>query len=473
MDDDDEGAWKKYHAQLIESSEAPIRNNLPFTNTAAKVMFQRHLPTIYLQACTLLKQKQKIQAYMLFMRYISFVMNVKKHKDYGTVPAELRAEAQANSVNSIRRLEGLKIEIKDEFVANRKKYRENIRIQAEEKQRKEEEEQLRVLRHKEGEEDRLQEQHQRTEDARIRLAAIASVPLDDIIVAQPVGDGGGVGGGGWDGMLKDADAPMLPEGEAVDMIPLLTEEEDTPMIRRPRLSSFDITNPVGPSQPILLPPPQPPQPVIPPKPHVPFNAISTPLPPDLDRSFSDTSDFRFDQGPLRSVLIPGAMIDQFIRIAQPNTSADKETCGLLMGKMTDRGWVASHLFIPPQTGSANNCDTYDEMKVFNAQIAFEVVTIGWIHTHPSQTNFLSSIDLHTQYLHQLMLPEAVAIVVAPTDVKKVAVYTIPVPEAMAYLSKCPISGFHEHRTDINLFRDASHATLVPGNSVPFEILDLR
>ncbi len=55
--------------------------------------------------------------------------------------------------------------------------------------------------------------------------------------------------------------------------------------------------------------------------------------PDLDRSFSDTSDFRFDQGPLRSVLIPGAMIDQFIRIAQPNTSADKETCGLLMGKM--------------------------------------------------------------------------------------------------------------------------------------------
>ncbi len=93
-----------------------------------------------------------------------------------------------------------------------------------------------------------------------------------------------------------------------------------------------------------------------------------------------------------------------------------------------------------------------------------------------------------------MLPEAVAIVVAPTDVKKsvgdsssdstspfltfsdhfrVAVYTIPVPEAMAYLSKCPISGFHEHRTDINLFRDASHATLVPGNSVPFEILDLR
>ena len=36
-----------------------------------------------------------------------------------------------------------------------------------------------------------------------------------------------------------------------------------------------------------------------------------------------------------------------------------------------------------------------------------------IHTHPSQTSFLSSVDLHTQLSYQLMLPEAVAIVMAP------------------------------------------------------------
>jgi STAM-binding protein len=36
-----------------------------------------------------------------------------------------------------------------------------------------------------------------------------------------------------------------------------------------------------------------------------------------------------------------------------------------------------------------------------------------IHTHPSQTAFLSSVDLHTQLSYQLMMPEAIAIVMAP------------------------------------------------------------
>jgi hypothetical protein len=36
-----------------------------------------------------------------------------------------------------------------------------------------------------------------------------------------------------------------------------------------------------------------------------------------------------------------------------------------------------------------------------------------IHTHPSQTCFLSSVDLHTHFSYQLMLNEAIAIVLAP------------------------------------------------------------
>jgi len=34
-------------------------------------------------------------------------------------------------------------------------------------------------------------------------------------------------------------------------------------------------------------------------------------------------------------------------------------------------------------------------------------------THPTQTAFLSSVDLHTHSSYQLMLPEAIAIVCAP------------------------------------------------------------
>ena len=37
----------------------------------------------------------------------------------------------------------------------------------------------------------------------------------------------------------------------------------------------------------------------------------------------------------------------------------------------------------------------------------------WFQTHPTQTAFLSSVDLHTHCSYQLMLPEAIAIVCAP------------------------------------------------------------
>eukprot|EP00301_Raphidiophrys_heterophryoidea_P024305 c7839_g1_i1.p1 GENE.c7839_g1_i1~~c7839_g1_i1.p1 ORF type:complete len:229 (+),score=72.80 c7839_g1_i1:251-937(+) len=190
-------------------------------------------------------------------------------------------------------------------------------------------------------------------------------------------------------------------------------------------------------------------------------------------SADDTFSVFQESGGLRPMFIPGELVDSFTNMAKQNTLNNRETCGLLMGKMTDSGWQVTHLFVPPQKGTSDNCETYDEMKVFNAQIALEVVTLGWMHTHPSQTNFLSSVDLHTQYVHQLMLPEAVAIVIAPTDKTKVATYTIPVPEAMAYLSKCRLSGFHEHRAAPPLFRHANHVTLRWNTTTPFEILDLR
>jgi STAM-binding protein len=43
-----------------------------------------------------------------------------------------------------------------------------------------------------------------------------------------------------------------------------------------------------------------------------------------------------------------------------------------------------------------------------------LMVCGWIHTHPTQTCFLSSRDLHTSVGYQVMLPESVAIVCAPS-----------------------------------------------------------
>ncbi|KAI9920638.1 hypothetical protein PsorP6_000186 [Peronosclerospora sorghi] len=48
----------------------------------------------------------------------------------------------------------------------------------------------------------------------------------------------------------------------------------------------------------------------------------------------------------------------------------------------------------------------------------ELLTLVWIHTHPKQNWFLSSVDVHTQCGFQSILPEAVAIVVAHNDPQK-------------------------------------------------------
>ena len=62
-----------------------------------------------------------------------------------------------------------------------------------------------------------------------------------------------------------------------------------------------------------------------------------------------------------------------------------------------------------------------------------LLTFGWIHTHPTQTCFLSSIDMHTQFSYQIMMPEAIAIVMAPSKEPNSGVFTLT-PKGMDILS---------------------------------------
>ncbi|KAI5269096.1 hypothetical protein KEM52_005206, partial [Ascosphaera acerosa] len=56
----------------------------------------------------------------------------------------------------------------------------------------------------------------------------------------------------------------------------------------------------------------------------------------------------------------------------------------------------------------------NEGAVFDRCDADELLVLGWIHTHPSQSCFLSSRDLHTHAGFQVMLRESVAVVCAPS-----------------------------------------------------------
>ena len=88
-----------------------------------------------------------------------------------------------------------------------------------------------------------------------------------------------------------------------------------------------------------------------------------------------------------------------------------ETCGFLFGTEISSKEITStansfdisspttyysitHLYIPSQAGTADTCNPLDETEIFEFHGKYpNLVQLGWIHTHPSQTAFLSSVDM--------------------------------------------------------------------------------
>ena len=93
-----------------------------------------------------------------------------------------------------------------------------------------------------------------------------------------------------------------------------------------------------------------------------------------------------------------------------------------------------------------------------------------IHTHPTQTAFLSSVDLHTQLSYQLMLPEAIAIVISP-KYNETGFFSLTPDHGLDFIANCRESGFHPHPKEPPLFAELGHVQLDYQSDVI--IVDLR
>lgn len=79
-----------------------------------------------------------------------------------------------------------------------------------------------------------------------------------------------------------------------------------------------------------------------------------------------------------------------------------ETCGILGAKLTrDNTLNIVKLVIPKQKGDANSVEMLSEEELVGAILDEDFLILGWIHTHPQQTCFMSSIDVHTQCGYQV------------------------------------------------------------------------
>lgn len=117
--------------------------------------------------------------------------------------------------------------------------------------------------------------------------------------------------------------------------------------------------------------------------------------------------------PVRSIFLPGNLRSKFLEVASKNTEAGLETCGVLCGTPINNALFVRCLLIPDQKSTPDTCETENESALFDYCMSEDLLMLGWIHTHPTQTCFMSSRDLHTHAGYQVMMPESIAIVCAP------------------------------------------------------------
>lgn len=117
--------------------------------------------------------------------------------------------------------------------------------------------------------------------------------------------------------------------------------------------------------------------------------------------------------PIRYVFLPSQLRASFLDLAAHNTARGLEMCGILCGTPVNNALFVTTLIIPDQRCTPDTCETVNESALLDYCIAEDLLMIGWIHTHPTQSCFMSSRDLHTQAGYQVMMPESIAIVCAP------------------------------------------------------------
>lgn len=188
--------------------------------------------------------------------------------------------------------------------------------------------------------------------------------------------------------------------------------------------------------------------------------------------------------PMRTVFLPHEMETSFLKMATSNTACGVETCGILCGKLNRNAFFVTHLIIPEQDSTANTCATKDEEKMFEYIDSEDpdLFILGWIHTHPTQSCFLSSVDLHTQNSYQIMLNEAIAIVCSPSPryEKQFGIFRLTDPPGVPTITNCNRTGFHPHE-EPNLYvecnrvsnKDAHTGHVVVKAGLPFKCKDLR
>ncbi|POS84995.1 hypothetical protein EPUL_003630, partial [Erysiphe pulchra] len=249
-----------------------------------------------------------------------------------------------------------------------------------------------------------------------------------------------------------------------------------PTVAKPRLITYEFELRRNPVPSLSLAPNRPPKKPFqseisdedtpPPRPQKFLNALDPPTPPENNiSSFTFRPSSYLENGnPLRTIFLPVGLRAEFLKYAQPNTQKNLETCGMLCGTLISNALFIRQVVIPEQESTSDTCETTNEGALFDYCDKEDLLVLGWIHTHPTQTCFMSSRDLHTHCGYQIMMPESIAIVCAPSKIPSWGVFRLTDPPGLGSILNCTHTGlFHPH-SETNLYTSA----LRPGHVVETE-----
>ena len=192
---------------------------------------------------------------------------------------------------------------------------------------------------------------------------------------------------------------------------------------------------------------------------------------------NNTSSNNSNNDRLPTITMNRRMIDEFLSYSFEALEKGIEFCGILSGHYTQDGNITvTHLLLPKQSGTSDSCQADNEVELFDYQMNNGIITVGWIHTHPTQSAFLSAVDLRTQMSYQSMFPHAIAIVCAPRFApKNLGIFRIDQMDYLrSFMSKYPDFG-KDHRIPIDrtVYRECSHVNLSYHVDAPFAVIDFR
>ncbi|KAI0943640.1 hypothetical protein AcW1_002756 [Taiwanofungus camphoratus] len=81
---------------------------------------------------------------------------------------------------------------------------------------------------------------------------------------------------------------------------------------------------------------------------------------------------------LKTIKLPRECLPRFLSIARINTSQNRETCGLLLGKDKGSKFVVTTLLIPKQHSTSDTCTMDEEELVLQFTEERHLITLGWV-----------------------------------------------------------------------------------------------